>query len=317
LIVVLVLAGAGVTEFLAVPIPAGLVALALTIPMVGRRMPLRPAFHLRRAWPLLLDTLPFAVATAINATYFRIALLVMSIMASAAQTGYFAVSFRVTEVLVTVPALVVGAAFPILARAARDDQQRFEDATRRIVELGFLVGTWVALSVELGAPIIIHVLAGPDLELSVGVLRIQAGAIVATWVAVAAGYPLLSLRRHRELLIANGAALVAVLVLALVLVPVGAAYGAAAGTVAAELTLAAVTVAILLRARPGVGTGLGRFCVPVALVAAVAMAVRLVPGLPALGELLLGNAIFLGGLWATRRFPREVREALSTGRTGR
>jgi len=121
LIVALVIAGADIVAFLAVPIPAGLAALALTIVLVHGRMPMRPRLEPRIAWPVLKDTLPYTASVAVNVVYFRVAILVMSIIATAQQTGYFATSFRVVEILVAVPGLALGAAFPILARARRDD----------------------------------------------------------------------------------------------------------------------------------------------------------------------------------------------------
>ena len=89
----------------------------------------------RRWWPLLRATFAYAIAVALNATYFRIAIVALSLLATERETGYFATAFRVIEVLIAVPALIVGAAFPILARAARDDRDRLDYAAGRLVEV--------------------------------------------------------------------------------------------------------------------------------------------------------------------------------------
>ena len=86
---------------------------------------------------------------------------------------------------------------------------------------------------------------------------------MGTFVAVACGFPLLSLRRYRALLIANGLGLVVTLALSLSLVPVLAAHGAAIATVAAELTLASVAAAALVARATGLRLPLG--IVPIAL----------------------------------------------------
>ena len=58
LIVALVLAGAGVTPFLATTIPAGAIAFVITAVLVrGRAVPW-PAFDVRTWWPLVRDTVP-------------------------------------------------------------------------------------------------------------------------------------------------------------------------------------------------------------------------------------------------------------------
>ena len=42
---------------------------------------------------------PLAIAIAVNALYFRITIVIMSLVSTATQTGYFATSYRIIEVL--------------------------------------------------------------------------------------------------------------------------------------------------------------------------------------------------------------------------
>ena len=112
-----VAAGAGLVWFWAVPIPVGLLVLGLTARRVRGEVGLVPRFA-PSAWRVLLrDVLPFAVATAVAAVYFRVAIIIVSLVAPGEQTGYFGASFRVIEVAVIVPSLLVGSAFPIFAHA--------------------------------------------------------------------------------------------------------------------------------------------------------------------------------------------------------
>src|SRR4051812_513704 len=249
LIVIGVAAGAGIVPFLWVAVPAGVLALAVTVPLVRGSVPLRPTLH-RDIWPLMRDTLPFTAAVAVNVVYFRVTILIMSLQATALETGYFAASFRVVEVLLGVPALVIGAAFPILARAARDDDERFRYAMGRILDLGGIFGAWLAMNLVVGAELAIRVLAGQAGGPAVPVLRIQGMALLATSLAVAAGYGLLTLRRHTALLVGNGASLVVVVVLTLALVPGSGAKGAAVAALVAETTLATIQLTVFLRGRP-------------------------------------------------------------------
>lgn len=313
LIVGLVLAGAGVVAFLAVGIMAGLVAVGLTVAFVRGLMPLRPSFTASAWWPLVRDTIPYAIAIALNAAYFRVAVIVMSLVATERQTGYFSTSFRVIEVLIGVPALVVGAAFPILTRAARDDRARFAAATERLFELGILAGAALAVAIGLGAGFAIDVLGGSDAAPAADVLRIQGLALVATFVAVACGYPLLSLRRNREIMVANAIALAAAVALTLVLVPVLDAQGAAIAAVVAETALAIATAALLRKAEPGLRLPLG--VVPVAAVAAATgVGVALLIGGPDVVRAPVGVLVFLGVVAALGRFPPEVSHALAARR---
>src|SRR4051795_11396423 len=267
IIVALVLAGAGLVPLLWAPLPAGIVGLAFAATLVRHRMPLRPSFDWQRWRPLLIDTLPYAVAVAIGIAYFRAAILVSSLVSSPQQVGYFSTSFRIVEMLLGVPALLIGAAYPILARAHVMDSSRQTSALRRILELAFMAGAFLALITALAAPFAVHLLAGAKFDPSVPVLRIQALALAANFVAVAASYGLLSSGRNRSILAANALALASTVVLNLVLASQFGAQGAAVATAAAEWLLAAALVTAVVRAHPELRAA-ARIVVPVVLATA-------------------------------------------------
>jgi O-antigen/teichoic acid export membrane protein len=309
LIVTLVLLGAQLVGLLAVAIPASLATLVLTLWLVRGTMPLRPAFNLWVWFPMLRETFPYAVAIALNSVYFRMTVVIVSLSGSALQAGYFSTSFRVVEILVFLPALVISAAYPIVARAERDDPARFRHATRRMFELSVLTGAWVALALELGAPFIVEVLGGAAAAPAGAVLRIQGLAVMGTFVAVACTFPMLSLRRHRELLLANALGLAATLTLALSLVPLLEARGAAIATVGAELVLALTVTLELMRARPDVRLPLS--AVPVALLSGLAgVGAGHLSELHPMLEVLIGTIVYAAALAALGRFPPEILHAL-------
>jgi O-antigen/teichoic acid export membrane protein len=313
LIVVLVIAGAGIVPLLGVIVPACLAALVLTARLSRQLMPLRPSFHIAGALPLLRETLPFAIAIALSSVYFRITVIVMSLEASELETGYFSTSFRIVEVLITLPVIVIGTAYPIVARAERDDPQRFVYASRRMFELAVLVGVWVALALELGARFATDVLGGPAAAPAAPVLRIQGLAVMATFVAVACAYPLLSMRRYAGLLIANALGLVVTLAASLALVPALEARGAAIATVAAEVSLALATAVALVRARPELG--LPWEIIPLALLAAaIGVGVGHLVGIHPVLDTIVGTCVYALLLAAFGRFPPEIGHALRARR---
>ncbi len=115
LIVALVIAGARLVPLLWVPAPAAIIGLACTAALVRSRLSLRPAFHFARWLPFVRETLPYAIATAIGLAYFRADMIIASLVASSQQVGYYATSFRIIEMLLGIPTLAVGAAYPILS----------------------------------------------------------------------------------------------------------------------------------------------------------------------------------------------------------
>jgi O-antigen/teichoic acid export membrane protein len=313
LLVALVLAGAGVLPLLAVAIPASAVSLAVTIPLVRRQVSFEPSFHLGRLWRLLRETVPWAVISAVNVVYFRVSIVLMSIVASALQTGYFATSFRITEVLVGIPGLVIGAAFPILARAHRDDRDRFEFASGRMFELALVAGAWLVVCLEVGAGFAIHVLAAQKADPAIIVLRIQGAAILATFVAVACGFPLLALRRYRWVLISNLGALAISAVLTLALASSLGARGAAIAALVAESGLGISQAVMLKRASQGTPLRLGTAAI-VLLVAVGAAALGLALPVHPLIAAFVASIVYFALLRLLGRFPPELLELLSSRR---
>jgi O-antigen/teichoic acid export membrane protein len=315
LVVALVIAGAGIVPFLATQIPAGLVALAIAAALVRGVISLRPAFEPAAWWALVRETLPYAVAIAISALYFRIVIVLMSLVSSETQTGYFATSYRVIEVLVAIPVLLVSAAFPVMARAARDDADRLLYAGQRTLDLMLIVGAWLTLSVALGAGFMIQVIGGSDFDESIGVLQIQAFAVVCTFVSVTCGFLLLSLRRHRAILIGNVVPLTFGVTLTLVLAPGDGAHGAAIATVAAEAGLAVAMLALVMRRSVAHVPLSLRIFVPVGIAAGLAACTELVvPGVHDVVTVALATVVYFGVLAALGQIPQELRGALLRGR---
>lgn len=314
LIVVLVLAGAGIVPLLAVLAPASLIGLVVTARLVRGLMPLRPQMRVATYGPLLRETFPFAIAIALSSVYFRVTVVVTSLSATALQTGYFSTSFRVVEILIALPVLVIGPAYPIITRAYRDDPERFAHAIRRMFELSVIAGVGIALLLMLGARFATDVLGGPEAAPAAPILRVQGLAVMGTFVAVACGFPLLAMGRYRPLLVANALGLVVTLIAALALVPSLEAEGAAIATVAAEFALAVATVAALIRARPELRLPLR--AIPIALAAGGAgVGAGLLLGIHPVVNAIAGLAVYAAALALLGRFPPELAHALRRGPT--
>jgi O-antigen/teichoic acid export membrane protein len=308
-VVLLVVAGAPLLPFWAAAVLGALVASCVAAVLVRRSMPLAPAFE-REVWrPLLRDTLPFALAAAAGAIYYRLAILIMSLASSGRQLGFFGASYRVIDVLIVLPQLLVGASFPIFARAARDDRERFNYATGRMLDVCFLLGLTACLGLLTGAPFIIKVIAGPKFAPAVDVLRIQSVGLIASFIAAAFGYVLLGMHRYRAMLIINLSVLVISGALTSALASSDGATGAATSVVIVEALYALMLGWAVWQAgaRPRVAPTV----VPRALLAAGLGALALVPAnLPAVVRPLLALAIYGAALLLMRAVPREILEQL-------
>jgi O-antigen/teichoic acid export membrane protein len=237
----------------------------------------------------------------------------MTLIASDLETGYFATPYRILEVFVFIPNLLVASVFPLLARAAHDDDERFGTALARTFEIAVIGGAWLALSVVLAADFAIDVIAGAAGQPSVAVLRIQGIALLATFLAVASQFGLLSLRRHWSLVVANAGALALTLLLGALLVPGLGARGAAIATVGGELVLALGTLGLLVRSTPTLPFR-ARVVPQVLLATTLAAARALVPGIHDALRVVAATVIYFGVLAALGAIPAEVRAALVPAR---
>ncbi|WP_372791152.1 oligosaccharide flippase family protein [Paraconexibacter sp.] len=238
-IVVLVLGGAGLVPLFASTIPVQVLILVWTVVLVRGRIPLRPTFSAVAWRELLRPAIAVALATTVGIVYLYTAQIITSLVGTAEETGLFAASFRVFILAAAVPGILVTSAFPVLARAARDDPRRLAGAVRGLFEGTLLLGGAAAVACILGAGPIIAVIGGSDYADAAAVLRIQGGVLMLTFVMSTLGFTLLALHRHRALGGANLAALLVVCVATPLLVRTAGAEGAAWATLLGELCLGA------------------------------------------------------------------------------
>jgi O-antigen/teichoic acid export membrane protein len=314
-VLVLVALDAPLLAYFAISIPVALLVLLSTLERVRHRVPLVPAFK-RREWQRVLGVAAaYSGASAVSTVYVYAAVVITSLVGSESETGYLGAAFRIFLVLVAVPALLITTAFPVLARAARDDRARLQYASQRLFEVALIVGSWLALATIVGSSFAIDVIAGEGFEPAAEVLKIYALAVPAAFVALTWGFALLSLHRHAVVLIAAGSALLISVAVALTLVPIIGAEGAALATLTAEAAVALLYGGMLFAGRE-MRLELGIVPrVAVATIAAAALAALL--DLSDLPEVALATVAYGLALAAVGGIPRELLEAFGPGRRQR
>jgi O-antigen/teichoic acid export membrane protein len=306
--VALVLVGAHLFSFFFVSVVSSSAALLAAAIYLRGHVSLLPRFELARWRGLVRDALPYAAATTVAIMYPRVGLLVVSLISDAHQTGYYSTAYKVVEVLSGTSGLIASSAFPVFARAGRDDHERLRHAVSRVSDTALIAGTYVTVSLVIAAPFVIEVLGGPKYEPAVPVLRLQAIALLGGFLAGTWSYTLLSLRMHGALLRVTIAGLLASIALSVALVPSLGAEGASIASAAAELVVAGGYRLALSRSDARLRPSLA--VVPrVALAAAGALAVLLVP-LPSVALWAIATIVFLALLHLLRAIPSEVIEVL-------
>jgi O-antigen/teichoic acid export membrane protein len=307
-VVVLVAAGSSLLPFFGAQIPVGALVILLTPLVVPLRRGLVPGFDRAVVVGLLRQALPLAVALTMNVIYFRVLMIITSLLASRTATGYFATSFQVFAVLFSLPLLVLSTALPLLSVAGRDDDSRLAFGLQKMTEVSLAASVVFVLVIFALAPTLIPLLGGDQYRGAVPVLRIQSFALIAVFVGQVWQLGLLSLRRQSALAWANAGALAIVLALGGIFIPLWGANGAAVAAVVSETCLAILVYVFLRRTAPAVAPRAG--LTPRVLAAALpAFAVLLLP-LPREVDLVLALAVFGGAAVLFQAIPFELMHAL-------
>jgi O-antigen/teichoic acid export membrane protein len=308
-VALLVAVGAHLTPFFAVQIVVGLAVVAVTPFLVGTRGLVRPRFDRDDQRSLLRRALPVAAALALGQVYFRLVIVLMSLISSPQQTGYFGGSLRAMEALIVLPVLVAGVALPLLTAAARDDLPRLRYAIEGLGEGAVIAGVLIVLVTVRAAEPLMAAIGGEAFRPSGDVLRIQVAALLFIALYQIWTVSLIALGRQRQLILTNALGLLAVAVFAAALVPPLGAKGGAAASVLGDAVLAGL-IYWRLHLSTGKVTVSLPFLARVAIAAAVACVPLFISALPDVLAAALSGLLFLGVGWLVGMVPEELRHAL-------
>ena len=310
-IVALAIAGAGLVGFFALQVAVGLGGLALVPLLLDRKDLARPRWSVSEWWSVARLALPIAAAAVLTVIYLRILVVLTSILSSDYETGLFATSARIMEMLAGLALVISGVILPVATVAARDERGRLGYVLARTTETSLLIGVLISIVLVFGAHPITVILGGNEFAAAAPVLRTQAPAIVTVFLVTAWATFLIADHHQRDLVRCVLVGLAALLAAALVLIPMYDAQGAAAAAVVADLAYAtAVFVAIRhLKGRP-VPVPLS-FCWRLAIATGVSLAVGVAAlGLPDAVTTTLAALVFSGLAVALRTVPPDVYSAL-------
>jgi len=309
LMIALVVAGASLLPFYAVAVIVAAVTVTLTFSLVRGEVDLRPSFSPTRWRTLMSESFVYTAATTLGVIYFQVVIIAMSLISTKLQTGYFSLAFRALSIINGIPWLLVASAFPILARAARDDRDRLRYALQRLFDGSLVVGGFFSLCVVVGAQFAVDFIGGAKFQPSVEVLEILGAGAAGTFLVATWSFALLTLRLYRELIWINGVAVLLAVGLSAILIPADAARGAGIVTATLEVSLALAYGAVLSIRHPDLRPSLAQ--VPRVLLAfALAFGVAEVVPVYSLLAVLIGVLVLVVMLFALRVVPAEFLQAI-------
>ena len=273
-IALLVTQNAGVHAFLWLYVAAKFVNSTIIVVTAIRVAP--PSGRLRfNLWrPMLLAATPIGLAGILITLYLTSGIVLLDRLKSAAEVGQFGAALRFFDVILLVPALILGIVQPIFARSFLEPgevlQRRFGRAVAFIVILAVPISILGAMTASRVLPTIpgFHEYASAGTALA-----ILAPAAGLSFLAAIVQSALLAGHQQRSLLLTSFAGFVVNLVMLALLVPAYGAYGAASAITTTELVVVALSFAYAAR-RLGLVLPLNRLVrlVPASVVLTVVLA---------------------------------------------
>ena len=304
----LALAGAAVVPFLALQIAVGLALLAATPALVRPARVAMPRVDWLEWRRIARSTAPVAAAFVLGILYFRILVVLMSVMSSERETGLFVTSSRIMEMVAGLPLLLTGVAMPVVSIAAHENPERLRYVLQRMTEVALIAGTFIALLIAIAAEPVIVLLGGEEYRDAAPVLRVQGLSTVTIFLIQAWVTPLVATGEQRRMAIATAFGLVAVTGLGAALIAPLDADGAALAAAIGDALLAGAMYIALRRAGPGRGLRFG-FAFRVLLATAIACTPLLLE-IPDAVRAAIAAVLFAAAVALLRLIPSEVRDAL-------
>jgi len=266
----------------------GLLGAGIAVRMVGLGRP-----SLRTGMGVIKAALPLSAILLINIFYFRLDLILLSLLSSKREVALYGVSYKLIDFLFFLPSMFMVTLFPVIARLAPTSER-----LHALVQKAFTTVQLAALPVVvlgLYAGDILEVLAGSSYRTAAPILQLLLISLGLSFLPGVLGNVLVALSRQRGLLVVSCTVLASNVALNLVLIPALDATGAAIVMVMTEsLSLAAMLWLYSHVAKRPSFYKPGRTLLA-AVAMALVMAVRFVPGLPAAGPLasaIIGTAGF-------------------------
>jgi O-antigen/teichoic acid export membrane protein len=221
----------------AIYLPAGILLAVVSAVLARGVAPLRPSLDWTTMRGLMHKVGTFAIAASVGGIYAYVAQILSNSILTPHDSGMFGLVFRVYAVMIGAAVTAVSGAFPLLVTSWRTDAKRLTYATRRLVQTTFISGIAGAVTLICGAEFVVAVIGGPEFDDAIGVMRVVALALPASFVLITGGSYLLAAEHHRTLVkISVGGALVSIGITAALSAAFGL-YGTAAGLVIGEFVI--------------------------------------------------------------------------------
>jgi O-antigen/teichoic acid export membrane protein len=231
-----------VIVLLIVNILASVLQVAITTRLVGVRF----RFNVALSRWMLLGGIPFWSNGVLLTFYIWIDTVLLSILVSTREVGYYAAPVQILNTLAFLPAIITFAIFPTMASGFKVDFDRVRRLTRTSLTALLTVGIPLSAGAALVGPDLIRHIFGPAFEPATPAMVILAFTLVPGYVAILAYYVLAAVDRQNAWAYVLGATAVVNPLINLIAIPLAQSrlgHGSIGAAIALLITDSGVCIA--------------------------------------------------------------------------
>lgn len=186
----------------------------------------------KKSWPL-------AITIALNLIYLKADTLVLSLIKSSEEVGIYGATYKVIDVLVTLPFMFAGIVLPVFTLSwLEKNHDYFKHVLQKSFDIMAIIAIPSIVGVQFLANNIMILVAGPDFSISGSVLRILIIACATIFLGTIMSHAIIAIDKQKKMIKAYMFTSVTALFAYLILIPKYSYFGAAWATVYSELAIA-------------------------------------------------------------------------------
>lgn len=196
---------------------------------------------IKKSWPL-------GVTIVFNLIYLRADILILSLLKSLSDVGIYGATYKVIDVLTTLPFMFAGLVLPILTSAwASRNFDKFNRVLQRSFDAMIMLAVPLIIGAQLTAGPLIILVAGENFQPAGAVLKILILAIGFIFVGCLLAHAVIALDKQKNLIGAYIFTAITSLTGYLIFIPPYSYYGAAWVTVYSEFTITLFSLYVVMK----------------------------------------------------------------------
>lgn len=202
--------------------------------------------HLNIDWifwkQTILESLPFWLNSVFVIIYFKIDMVMLSVMSGDAIVGWYSASYKLIDALGFIPAILMSTMYPVFSKFYVNSKDSLEFAFKKSFKILTIIAIPIGIGTTILAERIIVLLYGVQYAPSVIALQILIWASVLSFINHTPATYLTSTNKQRTLMIFTFMGAILNIILNFILIPLYSYRGAAIATVATEFIVGLMIV---------------------------------------------------------------------------